>query len=1029
MALPEADELRRLVQELENLTGKQYSLNIDTMSAQEIATQTQLVRTNIDAARQAATDFNSTLNDSRDLAQAIAQELVKTDLSVRAARSSMQGLTNVATELLNEERSINALSEKRLETLAKQAKDKKAELDRQANFIKREGESNEQALERLNIEEDRYKQEILLQGADKKALKGKIELLENQKAILQASEDETKTYQTIIAAAQKRLDLEKATTKAFGLSGAALKGASSIANKFGMSHVSSELGDIETQLREEIRAEIEKNNGAALSFGKRFQFAGKAIGMTAKTLVKGMMDPLFLIGKIFTAFLDVNKAAVDFTRLTGQNATAIAGVNSRLATSVDFLETAAELTRQTGMAATGIFGPDEIGALAEAKNLLGLSAEQAGNLGVRSKVAGVSIDQYKEGIVAATNAYNGTNKAVVAHGVVLQDVFNTSDSIALSLGGNPVAISKAATAARALGLELSKVDDIAGSLMNFESSIEAELEAQLLTGKNINLAKARELALNNDLAGLSAELAKNGASAAEFSKMNRIQQESLAKALGMSRDELGKMAQQELLRAGASLEAQAAARGVSVEMMQQMNIQDRIQKSLDKLAQAFAPLLDAVVPIVEALLKPIQYLAKAVAWTLQWKAALIPVQIVAGAIAGYFVVSKISSFFKAGIDGAKQLYQSILQVTAAQKAANESDFVRSKAGDLYHKNSPQGKMIRTKGGTVPLSDTVASSGKDAASKGANMTGKQEGVKSLSSKASNKPKALSSSTKGGAGTSTTNSISKINATELIKGAAAMAIAAGAVYIFGKAVQELEKVEDYGRVAIGLGLFIGTMGATAAILYFAGPAFAAAAPVLLAFGAAVTLFGLGLNLATPAIEAFGNAATSILGGIKGLLEVLTPSNVLGLIMMGPALGSLALGLTALGASALFALPGLGVLKALSLLGPGLALAGNGIAQMADNMVKLASALNSLETEKLKELKSLIFTTAFAAPAIAASGAITELISGISGNNNKETSNAELLAKLDQVVNAISNIKGDVFIDGEDAGNVIFRNTLRR
>ncbi len=37
----------------------------------------------------------------------------------------------------------------------------------------------------------------------------------------------------------------------------------------------------------------------------------------------------------------------------------------------------------------------------------------------------------------------------------------------------------------------------------------AELEAELLTGKDLNLEKAREAALNNDIATLSKEIGKN----------------------------------------------------------------------------------------------------------------------------------------------------------------------------------------------------------------------------------------------------------------------------------------------------------------------------------------------------------------------------------------------------------------------------------------------------------------------------------------------------------------------------------------
>ncbi len=53
-------------------------------------------------------------------------------------------------------------------------------------------------------------------------------------------------------------------------------------------------------------------------------------------------------------------------------------------------------------------------------------------------------------------------------------------------------LSKALTTSKALGIEMSTIEGISESLLNFESSIEKELEAELLLGKNINLEKARQ---------------------------------------------------------------------------------------------------------------------------------------------------------------------------------------------------------------------------------------------------------------------------------------------------------------------------------------------------------------------------------------------------------------------------------------------------------------------------------------------------------------------------------------------------------
>jgi hypothetical protein len=49
--------------------------------------------------------------------------------------------------------------------------------------------------------------------------------------------------------------------------------------------------------------------------------------------------------------------------------------------------------------------------------------------------------------------------------------------------------------AQKFGINLEQAESMASKLLDFESSIEAELSAELLTGKNLNLEKARGLAL------------------------------------------------------------------------------------------------------------------------------------------------------------------------------------------------------------------------------------------------------------------------------------------------------------------------------------------------------------------------------------------------------------------------------------------------------------------------------------------------------------------------------------------------------
>jgi hypothetical protein len=91
--------------------------------------------------------------------------------------------------------------------------------------------------------------------------------------------------------------------------------------------------------------------------------------------------------------------------------------------------------------------------------------------------------------------------------------------------------------------------------LNFEDSIAAEMEAELLTGKQLNFEKARELALQGKTAEAAQLLVDQVGGVEEFNKLNIIQQEALAKTLGMNRQGFSEMllAQEKNVNAAGSL--------------------------------------------------------------------------------------------------------------------------------------------------------------------------------------------------------------------------------------------------------------------------------------------------------------------------------------------------------------------------------------------------------------------------------------------------------------------------------------------
>ena len=154
--------------------------------------------------------------------------------------------------------------------------------------------------------------------------------------------------------------------------------------------------------------------------------------------------------------------------------------------------------------------------------------------------------------------------AGVAPGAIFKDLASDADAFALNIKDGGANLIGAATQARKLGLEFKTVTGIADKLLDFESSIENQLKASLLIGRDINLDRARTLALNNDLTGALEEVVSQVGGEAEFNELNRIQRQALADSVGVSVSELSRLVRDNA-NAGAAGAAQVALSGEQVQ--------------------------------------------------------------------------------------------------------------------------------------------------------------------------------------------------------------------------------------------------------------------------------------------------------------------------------------------------------------------------------------------------------------------------------------------------------------------------------
>ena len=393
---------------------------------------------------------------------------------------------------------------------------------------------------------------------------------------------------------QNNASIIEEKSRLLGVSGGILKGINSIAGEFGKAF---NLDQVATDM-DKVAESIAKGEKA----GNRLTVVMAGIGSATKNAFSTLTDPAVIIGSLLKGFASVDKANVDFQRTTGQNANTLGNSYSvatgELITLSQYIQQASDLSKELGMNAMDIFSAEDLLQVSTMQKTMGMSVKESNQLAILSKINGNSVRDNNKSLIAGVNAFNGQNKQGVLAKTVLKDVANVSEDIALTYLGYPEKLGAAATAAASMGTNLSGVAKIAEGLLNFESSIAAEMEAELLTGQSLNLEKARQFALMNDLEGVATELLNQGITSLSYSKLNFIQQKKQAAALGMTRAEMSKMLMTQGLSVNMSKVGLSDMQKQTLESMEQQEVQEKLSAAVAKMQQAFAPIVGFIADIV-----------------------------------------------------------------------------------------------------------------------------------------------------------------------------------------------------------------------------------------------------------------------------------------------------------------------------------------------------------------------------------------------------------------------------------------------
>ena len=200
------------------------------------------------------------------------------------------------------------------------------------------------------------------------------------------------------------------------------------------------------------------------------------------------------------------------------------------------------------------FGSLENATAANAANLEKLSQSTGTSASDIVKFNKVMMDLTGASFDVATNmaetAISMAESANVSTNKVMSDISSSAADFARFSMQGAQGLAEAAVEAAKVGANLSGILQAADSLLEFESSITAQFKAQVLTGKQINTERARQLALDGDIAGLTSEIQSIVGQVGDIQTLNVIQRKSVADAIGISVADLlrisrGEQAQQQ----------------------------------------------------------------------------------------------------------------------------------------------------------------------------------------------------------------------------------------------------------------------------------------------------------------------------------------------------------------------------------------------------------------------------------------------------------------------------------------------------
>lgn len=526
----------------------------------------------------------------------LSQDSAKFVEKIKQGTASYSEFTRLQTKLKDSTAGINKTYKNSFELL-KKTSDSQADITKQAGKLEVINDANvklltvqadiAQKIKQLNITSDPIQRrtlanDILKSKQKEKELKSTLSIVESLQDTIEENKKLDKLYTKIGTSFDKMVARSKDIKKI-------LETVSKIP-------ILKNFVDLE-----KLRVTLEKAKGETnllkLAFKESFSQFGAALKsplVQFGIFYKILTTTLKIYKDIFKTVLEQDKAITEMGKSIGiakdqsvklyENFAAYALTTDKAyITSIDLVKANTELNELlgSGVAFTG----DILDNYVTFTKAIGLSKESFVGLNLLALQNGQTFENTEKSIIRTVNKQILQGKVTANYRKVIEQVGKLSANISMSFGSIPSKIADGILAAKQFGATLEQTSKIGESLLDFQSSIESELQAELITGKQINLERARAAYLYNDQATFLREINKEIGTFKDFQDMNQIQRQLYAKSFGMQKDEMAEMLKMaELEKQYSGLSAKTAQEQLKTISKQGIKVEESVLNSIKERA-------------------------------------------------------------------------------------------------------------------------------------------------------------------------------------------------------------------------------------------------------------------------------------------------------------------------------------------------------------------------------------------------------------------------------------------------------------